>query len=143
MRYALEKNEADDKVMLEDAIAHLKDYIAINQLRFDNRLQVRFDMVGNPAFRMIIPLVLITFVENCFKYGELFDPKHPVRIRMEIATDQLVFHTHNKKEGPVEQSTGIGIENTRQRLDIVYADRYDLKISNCLDFYTTIFTIKL
>ncbi len=144
MRYALQKNEVDDKVMLEDAIEHLKDYIAINQLRFNNRLQVRFDVIGNSAFRMIIPLVLITFVENCFKYGELFDPDHPVRITMEIATDQLVFRTHNKKKsGPVEQSTGIGITNTRQRLDMVYADRYDLKIENCPDFYTTLLTIKL
>lgn len=143
MRYAMRKNETNDKVMLEDAIEHLKDYIAINQLRFDNRLQVHFSVVGNPAFRMIIPLVLITFVENCFKYGELFDPEHPLRISIEIASDQLTFYTHNKKKiGPVEQSTGIGINNTRQRLDIAYADQYNLEIKNCSDFYTTILTIK-
>ena len=144
MRYALMKNEADDKVMLEDAIEHVKDYIAINQLRFNNRLQVQFEVVGNPAFRMIIPLVLITFVENCFKYGDLFDPQHPLQIKLEVTNDQLAFFTHNKKKhGPVEQSTGIGIANTRQRLDIVYGNQYTLEIENCPDFYTTILTINL
>ena len=144
MRYALMKNDADDKVMLENAIEHVKDYIAINQLRFDSQLQVQFEVVGNPAFRMIIPLVLITFVENCFKYGDLFDEEYPLRIRLEINTEQLIFFTHNKKKhGPVEQSTGIGISNTRQRLDLVYGERYDLKIEDCSDFYTTTLTINL
>ena len=143
MRYALKKGD-DVKVMLEDEIEHLKNYIAINQLRFNNQLQVRFQINGDPSFRLIMPLVLITFVENCFKYGDLFDPQHPVCIDIKITNHELIFRTHNKKkDGPVEQSTGIGIANTKRRLDVVYEDRYKLQIENLPEFYTTTLSINL
>lgn len=143
MRYALQKSDTP-KVMLTDAIEHLEDYIAINQLRFNNQLQVKYEVKGDPAFRMIIPLVLITFVENCFKYGDLLDPKHPLQISIIITDQQLIFCTHNKiKKGPIERSTGIGIENTRRRLDVVYENNYNLHIDNQPDFYTARLTINL
>lgn len=143
MRYALRKSDSA-KVMLEDEIEHLKNFIAINQLRFGNQLQVHFNISGNPAFRLIVPLVLITFVENCFKYGDLFDPEHPVCINMEITNDILTFRTHNKKkDGPTEKSTGIGIDNTKRRLDVIYEDRYNLEIEDLPNFYTAILIISL
>ena len=143
MRYALRKSDTH-KVMLPDDIEHLEDYIAINQLRFSNQLQVEYEVVGDPSFRMIIPLVLITFVENCFKYGDLLDPSHPVHIKITITDQQLLFYTHNKKKaGPIEQSTGIGIENTRRRLDVVYKNNYSLHIKNASEFYTTELIINL
>lgn len=143
MRYALQKSDVH-KMMLTDEIEHLEDYIAINQLRFSNRLQVKYEVVGDPTFRMIIPLVLITFVENCFKYGDLFDAEHPVGISITITDQQLIFCTYNKKKsGPIERSTGIGIENTRRRLEVVYGNNYDLHIDNQPDFYTAKLTINL
>ena len=143
MRYALRKSDTP-KVMLSDAIEHLEDYIAINQLRFNHQLQVKYEVVGDPSFRMIVPLVLITFVENCFKYGDLFDAKHPVCVRVIITDQQLIFYTHNKKKlGPIESSTGIGIENTRRRLNVVYENNYSLHIEDKPEFYTTELTINL
>ena len=143
MRYALKKSD-DDKVMLEDEIEHLRNYIAINQLRYSNQLQICFKVVGDPAFRLIMPLMLITFVENCFKYGDLLDSKHPLYINIEITNQQLIFYAHNKKKtGPVESSTGIGISNTKQRLDVIYEDRYSLEIEDGLDFYSTTLTVDL
>lgn len=143
MRYALKKSD-EAKVMLEDEIEHLRNYIAINQLRFNNQLQIYFHVSGDPAFKLIVPLVLITFVENCFKYGDLFDPEHPVGINIEVTNEKLIFQTHNKKkEGPIEKSTGIGINNTKRRLDVIYGDRYSLKVENLLEFYTATLIISL
>ena len=143
MRYALQKSDTP-KVMLADAIEHLEDYIAINQLRFNNQLNVQLKITGDPSFRMIIPLVLITFVENCFKYGDLLDPEHPLRIEITITDQQLIFCTHNKKKsGPIERSTGIGIENTRRRLSVVYENNYELQIDNQPDFHTVRLVINL
>ena len=143
MRYALQKSDTP-KVMLADAIEHLEDYIAINQLRFNNQLNVQLTITGDPSFRMIIPLVLITFVENCFKYGDLLDPEHPLRIEITITDQQLIFCTHNKKKsGPIERSTGIGIENTRRRLSVVYENNYELQTDNQPDFHTVRLTINL
>jgi sensor histidine kinase YesM len=144
MRYALKDSEPNAKVMLQDEVKHLRNFIAINQLRFDNRLQVKFDVTGNLHFRMIIPLLLITFVENSFKYGDLLDPQHPLIIRLEVDNDLLVFYSSNKKKlGPVETSNGVGLTNTKKRLDLVYKDRYTMAVDNVENFYTTTLKITL
>jgi sensor histidine kinase YesM len=94
---------------------------------------------------MILPLVLITFVENSFKYGDLFDPCHPVRLRLQVDDGGLCFAIHNKKKvGPLEFSShGIGIQNTRRRLDLVYQDHYALEIQDEDRFYSSTLKIKL
>ena len=144
MRYALKESDVNAKVMLEDEVKHLQNFISINQLRFGQRLQVQFEIEGSLQFRMIIPLILITFVENCFKYGDLFDPQNPLLIKLEVKRDELFFKTHNKKKiGPVESSNGIGLENTHRRLDLVYGERYSLDITDEANFFTSVLKIQL
>lgn len=136
MRYALQK-ENNGKVMLGQEVQHLRNYIAINQLRFSSQLQVDFEVSGNVEYLMILPLVLITFVENCFKHGELTEAAHPVTILLELRQNQLTFQTRNKISlGPKEQSTGIGLNNTMRRLELVYPNRYNLQVSEEAGYYT-------
>jgi sensor histidine kinase YesM len=143
MRYALHEN-IDGKVPLAQEVQHLHNYIALNQLRFNHQLQVDFQEVGSMQFVLILPLVLITFVENCFKHGELADPAHPLRIRLTVAGGQLTFETHNRKRhGPKEQHSGIGLANTRARLDLVYPARHSLTIVDTPDAYTCHLTLEL
>jgi two-component system, LytTR family, sensor kinase len=145
MRYALKDKEISTKALLEDEVEHIRNFIQLYRLRFGERLQVNFEVVGDINFRMILPLVLITFVENSFKYGDLFDAGHPVTIRLRVDDQGLYFYTHNKKKvGPLEfSSNGIGIANTRRRLDLVYQDRYALEVQEDDRFYATTLTIKL
>ncbi|TGE16955.1 sensor histidine kinase [Hymenobacter elongatus] len=144
MRYALKDDDNNGKVMLEKEVQHLHNYIAINQLRFNNRLQIQFEIVGGLQFLMILPLVLITFVENCFKHGELADAEHPLRIQLKTENNRLHFSTHNRKRnGPKERTTGIGLVNTKKRLDLVYPDRYALVVTNEPEYYTCQLTIDL
>lgn len=144
MRYALKENDINSKAMLQEEVNHLRNFIAIHQLRFGQRLQVKLEVSGTLNFKMILPLVLITFVENCFKYGDLFDKENPLLIRLEVAEDELYFFTSNKKKaGPVESSTGIGINNTRKRLDLIYKDRYTLELLDENNFFTTNLRLKL
>ncbi|MFD2786283.1 sensor histidine kinase [Hymenobacter rubripertinctus] len=143
MRYALHE-DINGKVMLAQEVQHLRNYIAINQLRFNNQLQVDFEVSGHVEYLMILPLVLITFVENCFKHGELIDAAHPVTIRLAVRQNQLVFQTRNKiRLGPKEKSTGIGLNNTMRRLEMVYPSRYTLRVSSEADCYTCDLTIDL
>lgn len=131
MRYALQEDDANGKVMLDKEIQHLNNYIEINQLRFNNRLQVQFELTGNTRFLMILPLILITFVENCFKHGDLFDAAHPLLIRLHTQDNRLVFTTQNRQRaGPKERASGIGLANTTKRLDIIYPQRYTLTLDN-------------
>jgi hypothetical protein len=143
MRYALHENIAG-KVPLSQEVQHLHNYIAMNQLRYHQQLQVQFEVVGSDQFVLILPLVLITFVENCFKHGELADPAHPLRIELVLEPGRLTFQTHNRKRhGPKENRAGIGLANTRARLDLVYPGRHCLTITNAPDFYTCHLTLEL
>ena len=136
MRYALHE-ETNGKVMLAQEVRHLHNYIALNQLRFNNQLQIDFQQCPAIDYLRIAPLVLITFVENCFKHGELTDAANPLRIRLELEQNRLTFETHNRKRlGPKEKSTGIGLANTQQRLDLLYPGRYTLALDNAADHYT-------
>ncbi|RYU77920.1 sensor histidine kinase [Hymenobacter persicinus] len=144
MRYALQAPGANGKVMLEDEVHYLNNYITINQLRFSNRLQIVFTCSGSPQFLMILPLLLITFVENCFKHGELLDPQNPLRITLDVVDNQLRFSTWNKKrDGPKEQTSGIGLANTAQRLALHYPNRHTLHVTNGADYYACSFTLDL
>ena len=138
MRYALHEGGEQGKVMLEKEAQHLHNYLALSKLRFGDQLQVQFEVTGCTEYLMILPLVLITFVENCFKHGELFDAAHPVLLRLDLHENQLTFFTHNRKRtGPVEHSNGIGLDNTRRRLDAVYPGRYELRVIDEPTAYST------
>ncbi len=144
MRYALKEESINGKVMLEDELKHLQDYISLNQLRFNHTLQIQYEVVGQSHYRMVMPLLLITFVENGFKHGDLQDPDVPFVIRLEITHDQLILLTHNKKKvGHKEKSTGIGLSNTQKRLDLWYPNQYEWNIEQTHDTYFTKLTINL
>lgn len=145
MRYALGKEEdAEGKVALEKEITHMKNVIEINQMRFNNKLSIQYaEQLDNPKAR-ITPLVLITLVENAFKHGDLLDPANPLVIRTESDERQIRFYIRNKKKaGPRELSTNIGLNNVKQRLQLMYADKYTFNITDNEHFYTSELTINL
>jgi two-component system LytT family sensor kinase len=140
MRYSLEDSDAGNgSVSLAREVDNLRKVIKINQLRFSNKLFVELTVSGNmDAFR-IIPLILITIVENAFKHGELTNSQYPVVI--EIETDEkerkLHFMTSNKKKtGPKELGYGIGMDNVKKRLEYAYQDNQRLSIREDRDCYT-------
>lgn len=129
MKYAIDDDGKNGKVSLQKEIRHIQNFIEINQLRFDGRLQIFFEASGVSEKHQIMPLVLITFVENAFKYGELLDKNSPVTINLEMRNDEMFFSTFNKiRLGPTEESEGIGIANTEKRLSLAYPNNYWLNI---------------
>ena len=143
MRYALHE-DYQGKVMLTQEVQHVQNYIALNQLRFHNQLHVQFDIEGTLHFALILPLVLVTFVENCFKHGELGEATDPLVIHLAVAHNHLTFRTRNKKRPrPTVESGGIGLANTRQRLALAYPDRYALAVDDGPHHYTCTLTLSL
>ncbi len=126
MRYAL--NQEDDKsgfVALSAEMDHLKNVIQMNQLRYSDRLNIRYWEDVDDAELRVPPLILITLVENAFKHGDLNDPAHPLDIKLEVSKGRLWFYTQNKKKkGLKELSHGIGLANVRQRLQLMYGIRH-------------------
>lgn len=144
MRYALGKeDEADGKVLLSRELAHMKNVITINQMRFNRRLNIQYnENVDNPSAK-ITPLILITLVENAFKHGDLSDPANPLILQIDADNSSLhVYICNKKKNGPRELSTGIGLNNIRQRLQLTYGGMHDLVIKDEGRFYITELRIK-
>lgn len=143
MRYALsEGNTQNGKASLKEETEHVRNVIKINQLRFSNNLNVKFEVNGVMNGATIIPFVLITIVENAFKHGDLKNPGNPIEIKLDVTNNRLHFYCCNKKKsGSKEISTGLGLDNIKKRLDYAYGNDYSLTIKDESDFYTTELTI--
>ncbi|SFF03962.1 Histidine kinase [Chitinophaga sp. CF118] len=140
MRYSIDGGEDDSgTALLNKEIEHLQNVMKINQLRFSNRLQVSLTVNGDTSGIRIIPLVMITLVENAFKHGELINKDHPVKIELLVDKESstLKFSTFNKKKnGPKDLSHGIGMDNIRKRLNAAYGDRHTFRIKDEEEFYS-------
>ncbi|RZL62063.1 MAG: histidine kinase [Pedobacter sp.] len=119
MRYSLEVDKEDGMALVDEEIKHIENVIKINQLRFNNKLQIQFNIHGKSDQIKIIPLILITIIENILKHGNCIDKINPVKIDLEFNHEQkmLLLKTWNlKKNGPKELSSGIGLDNIKKRL---------------------------
>ncbi|SEI90980.1 Histidine kinase [Dyadobacter koreensis] len=130
MRYALGKNVSiDGTVNIMDELEHMKNVIEINQRRHNHRLNIRYDEQIDDQSISIVPLVLITLVENAFKHGDLHDPVHSMRIKINTSVNELSFEISNKKgKGLKELSNGIGLHNIRQQLKLTYGNHSEFLI---------------
>ncbi len=118
-----------EKVSIEQEIKIVKDYLALEKLRYDERLTVEVvENIGVPG--LIPPLLYLSFVENAFKHGAEKISGH-VTIRISVKTDEksAVFTVDNPLlEKHQDTDTGIGLENIRRQLNLCYADQYSLEI---------------
>jgi hypothetical protein len=131
MRYVLVE-AGKEKVPLEKELAYLTDYIQLQQTRFTGSLEVVFEIKGWPESRQIYPLLLIPFVENAFKYG--VNPEAPsiIGIHIDIGDHGLQLRVTNNKVAVVPTDTpgGLGISNTRRRLQLLYPGQHSLIIED-------------
>ncbi|MFC3562142.1 sensor histidine kinase [Pedobacter jamesrossensis] len=144
MRYSLEIDKDDKMTLIEDEIEHIKNVIKINQLRFNNKLQIDFTISGDTEHIRLIPLILITIVENILKHGDCTDKLHPIKIALTInKTDNSIYLStwNKKKNGPKELSSGIGLENIKKRLTNHYKKDFSLVIKDTDIDYTLILNI--
>jgi two-component system LytT family sensor kinase len=144
MRYSLEMDKDDRMTLIDEEIEHIKNVIKINQLRFNNKLQINFSVNGNTNNVKLIPLILITIVENILKHGNCTENIHPVKIALSInETDQNIHLStwNNKKNGPKELSSGIGMENIKKRLANHYKKGVTLTINETETDYSLELTL--
>jgi two-component system LytT family sensor kinase len=130
MRYAMNKDDESGFVELETEIKLIEDYIHLNQLRFSNSLQINFQVVGIPDHKKVISFLMMTLVENAFKYGDLTDAEYPLYINLHIYADKMEMQIHNKINAlNLQESHGIGLQNMESRLKLIYKDNYHLSVN--------------
>jgi two-component system, LytTR family, sensor kinase len=135
LRYTLDSKPLE-LVHLKREVDYIHQYIALNKL-LDSRLNVQFTILGTIGNRMILPRVLITFVENAIKHGVIYDPIAPVNIVLDCKRNELDFVVENKKQGGTHGriSKGIGYNNAKAQLDLYYKAQYELNVDETHDRY--------
>lgn len=136
MRYMLYECN-DNKVDLGKELQYLQNYIDLQKIRYGNKAFVDFEVNGLISHQRIVPLLLISFIENAFKHGVANDPETPIRIIMDVEQNHLSFRMENKKhQFNKDPAGGIGLNNVKRRLDLLYPDKYQMKIDDGDDTYT-------
>lgn len=129
-RYMLYESNAE-KVFLSKEIAHIKNLIQLQSLRYDENFHVELKISLDQKELVIAPLLLISFVENAFKHGKVDEPNDPVQISLTTLDNDLTFIIRNGiNRLNKDTAGGIGIPNVRRRLELLYPDQFDLKIVN-------------
>jgi two-component system, LytTR family, sensor kinase len=133
------------EVLLKKEIDHIKNYIALEQLRYDDSLKLELKIMGGINHQKIAPLLLLPFVENSFKHGASDDPNNSwIKIHLNVSDSNLDFEISNSKscqQGPglSSYSEGIGLKNVKKRIELAYQGNYELKIED----KETVFSVKL
>lgn len=132
-----------DFVPLQQEIDCIQDYIDLQQLRLGKKTIVSFNKTGNHAPLSIAPLLLMTFVENAFKHGISNHQASSIDIELEASHNKIAFRCSNALF-PRKQTdrTGIGIANTRQRLEHLYEGKHQLNISTDNNLYTIVLILE-
>lgn len=121
-------------VLLTNEIEYLRNYIALEKIRYGNKLEIAFTVSGLTEGLEIAPLMLIPFVENSFKHGVSGRLTACwITIHLSVQEKALIFKVENSlpssQEDVMGYKEGIGLKNVKRRLDLIYPDRYDLKIT--------------
>ncbi len=123
MRYALEPSKDSlGLITLGDEIKQTANLIALNQLRFSNKLKLELRVAGQPEHVKTIPLILLTLVENMFKHGDLYRPAL-IDVRLDGTTLTIATENHASLSGPASPSTKTGLANIIKRIETVYKGR--------------------
>ncbi|MCG2614103.1 histidine kinase [Terrimonas sp. NA20] len=127
MRYIISESHSV-WIDLTKELLYLDDYIQLQKYRIKDAA-IQYTIMGDPASKVIAPLILISFVENAFKHGIVTDQANPVVIRMEIMNDSLKFYIANKINPDSKDSvSGIGLKNVESRLGLQYPGTHSLAV---------------
>jgi two-component system LytT family sensor kinase len=144
MRYVTD-DVTEDFVPLQSEIDCISDYIELQRLRIGKNTAVNFEIEGEIANKKIAPLVMMTFIENVFKYGVSKHERSAIDIMIRIHELNISFYCKNRVFGVQNseyQRTGIGIKNTKQRLEHLYPGKHLLNISSLNNEYIVQLTLQ-
>lgn len=146
MRYVLTEAK-NDVVPLEKEIRFITDYLELQKMRTTNKTCIGFTIAGEPNGKQVSPLLFLPFIENAFKYGVSTRDMSPIAILIDIQHNAINFKVTNNKHRNANiiraDNTGIGINNTRRRLDLLYPGKHSLAINDEKETYTINLNIQI
>ncbi len=144
MRYMLYEANQEIVALIKE-IEYIKNYVSLQRLRLSNSEDVKLSIKGEYEKKNIYPLLLISFIENAFKYGTDFKGVTDIDIKIHVIENRLTFKVsniigiHQKSKG----NSGVGLTNIKNRLDLLYPGLHTLDIHEENDRYIVDLTLIL
>ena len=123
---------SEPEIRLYDVLNYIQSYIDLERLRYGDRMEVNTDIIGNIDDVMVPPLLFLPFIENCFKHGVKENDHIKVDISFEnVNNKKLIFKVENpiSHKDKMDFKHGIGIENVKRRLELLFKKEFYLKTS--------------
>lgn len=143
LRYMYSQS-GSELIPAEREVEYIRQYVDLQQLRLNHHTKIELTLDVTDKQVLIPPMILITFVENAFKYGTSSDTDCTIRIRIRVDENCLQLETENavmrRRE---DENKGIGIANCRKRLELLYPGLYDLQTGEVDGKYRTFLNIRL
>ncbi|HWS00716.1 MAG TPA: histidine kinase [Prolixibacteraceae bacterium] len=120
------------EVPLSKELRFIEDYMELEQLRYSDRLSIQFEKEIDNMNHLIPPMLLYSFVENCFRHGSSPDPDLPwIKIFIRIRNSHLTFEVQNSIPGNSRKrnTEGVGLLNSKRRLELIYPQNHQLIIT--------------
>ncbi len=130
-------------VELIDEIHHIEDYIELEQMRFRDTLNIQFTKNLDASNIPIAPMLLLPFVENSFKHGAIVNGQ--LRINMHISNEENLLHfsIENSCNDVNDEAPGLGLDNIKKRLELLYKNDYKLSIDSNADNFKVSLTLTI
>jgi hypothetical protein len=145
LRYMLyESNE--EKIAIVKEIEQIENYVSLQQLRFGEDVAISLEIQNDYPEGMIEPMLLVPFIENAFKHGIGMVKDPFIKITLTVKEQLLHFavvNNYNPANQSKDRHSGIGLNNVRNRLELLYADNYQLDIVNKEGIYSVHLNCKL
>lgn len=146
LRYMLHKNQLPT-VSIQNELEHIEDYIALQKFRYQEKLSVNFSYsISQDLF--IAPMLMMPLIENAFKYGVITNELNIIEITLVYHDNMLIFSVSNFdkseiiKQNKNYQDSGLGLNNLRQRLELIYSNRHKLEYKKANEYYIATLELK-
>ncbi len=144
MKYMYSRTSADF-IPVQEEISYIRQYIDLQKIRLNEHTSVALEVECDDRDAVIAPMLLMTFVENAFKYGVSSHYDSRIEITVKADSGHVDFHVRNSifPEALKKKGDGIGIANCRKRLSLIYPGAHSLAISDAGGFYDVHLSISL
>lgn len=130
MRYSI-TDAAQDFVSLDKELNYINAYIELEKLRLTDKVHLYYSVTGNTSGKQISPLIFVPFIENAFKYGVSTKENSSIDIQIKIENESLHLTVKNTKARTESKNKlGLGLENTKKRLHLIYPGKHLLEITD-------------
>lgn len=131
MRYVLYENQKNE-TLLSKEVKFIEDYIELMKMRMTEKVKLKIEIENPKQDLVIAPMLLLPFLENCFKHGVSSQQESEIHIKLEVMGETLFFETRNhifpvNPDSPEAHENGIGLTNTQRRLSLIYPEKHRFK----------------